>query len=152
FLLCFAATVTGTFYHYLLGWVAPYEIISLPKLFGILGGLGLLLGLFGLAAVMLRAVWERTGELALLRAVGYRVADLQKLILIENVVLLVVGVGVGLTAAVISVIPNLVLGGQIGSARLWLMLAAVVAVGLIVAVLTTRSVARVPLISALRKE
>jgi putative ABC transport system permease protein len=134
--------------------VATYQAVigAYLSTFQLLGGLGLLLGLFGLAAVMLRAVWERTGELALLRAVGYRVSDLQRMILVENVVLLVVGVGVGLTAAVISVIPNLVLGGQIGSARLWLMLAAVVAVGLIVAVVTTRSVARVPLISALRKE
>ncbi len=134
--------------------VAQYQAVigAYLSTFQLLGGLGLLLGLFGLAAVMLRAVWERTGELALLRAVGYRVADLQRLILVENVVLLSVGVGVGLTAAVISVIPNLVLGGQIGSGRLWLMLAAVVAVGLAVAGLTTRSIARVPLISALRKE
>jgi hypothetical protein len=67
-------------------------------------------------------------------------------------VLLAVGVGVGLIAAAISVIPNLVLGGEIGSVRLWLMLAAVVVAGLAVAGLTTRSVVRVPLISALRKE
>lgn len=54
FLLCFAATVTGTLYHYLLGWVAPYEIVSLPKLFGILGGLGLLVGPAGLFYLKLK--------------------------------------------------------------------------------------------------
>jgi ABC-type antimicrobial peptide transport system permease subunit len=120
--------------------------------FQLLGGLGLLLGVFGLAAVMLRAVWERSGELALLRAVGYRTAVLQHLVLIENIVLLAVGIGVGLIAAVISVIPNLVLGGQIGSVRLAVMLVAVVAVGVFVAAFSTRGVARTPLIPALRKE
>ena len=39
--------------------------------FQALGGLGLLLGTFGLAAVMFRNVLERRRELALLRAVGY---------------------------------------------------------------------------------
>ena len=36
-----------------------------------LGGLGLLLGTLGLAAVLFRNVLERKGELALLRAVGF---------------------------------------------------------------------------------
>ena len=40
--------------------------------FQALGGLGLLLGALGLAVVLLRSVWERRGELALLRALGYR--------------------------------------------------------------------------------
>src|SRR5262249_51036596 len=40
--------------------------------FQALGGLGLLLGTLGLAVVVLRSVWERRGELALLRALGFR--------------------------------------------------------------------------------
>src|SRR5262249_96015 len=40
--------------------------------FQVLGGFGLLLGASGLAVVLLRGVWERRGELALLRALGYR--------------------------------------------------------------------------------
>lgn len=120
--------------------------------FQLLGGLGLLLGVCGLGAVMLRAVWERAGELAVLRAVGYRTATLQRLVLIETVVLLLVGVGVGLLAAVVSVLPHLALGGQIGSGRLAVMLSAVVVVGLAVAGLTTWGVARIPLIPALRRE
>lgn len=120
--------------------------------FQLLGGLGLVLGVLGLAAVMLRAIWERAGELALLRAVGYQTGDLQRIVLIENVALLLVGVGVGLVAAVVSVIPNLALGGQLGSARLGVMLTAVLVVGVLVALLTTTRAARVPLIPALRKE
>lgn len=48
FLLCFAATTTGTVYHYLLDWPAPYAWTELPKLFGIPGGIGLVIGPLGL--------------------------------------------------------------------------------------------------------
>jgi citrate/tricarballylate utilization protein len=48
FMLCFAATVTATFYHYVLGRSAPYPIVSLPVALGTLGGIGLLIGPAGL--------------------------------------------------------------------------------------------------------
>src|SRR5690606_30994344 len=56
-----------------------------------LGGLGLLLGTFGLATVQLRSVLERRGELALMRAAGFRRALLARLVMIENALLLVGG-------------------------------------------------------------
>ena len=48
FLLCFAATSVATLYHYLLGWQAPYELPSLPKLLGAVGGVSLMIGTAGL--------------------------------------------------------------------------------------------------------
>jgi citrate/tricarballylate utilization protein len=48
FLLCFAATGVGTLSHYLLGWQAPYPLLSLPKLLGVTGGVSLLVGTTGL--------------------------------------------------------------------------------------------------------
>ena len=48
FVLCFAATSFGTLYHYVLGWAAPYELPSLPKLLGAVGGISLLIGTAGL--------------------------------------------------------------------------------------------------------
>jgi citrate/tricarballylate utilization protein len=48
FLLCFAATCVATLYHYAFGWRAPYPVLSLPVLLGILGGVGLLIGPAGL--------------------------------------------------------------------------------------------------------
>ena len=48
FLLCFAATSVGTLYHYLFGWVAPYDFPSLPKLLGGVGGVMLVAGTAGL--------------------------------------------------------------------------------------------------------
>ena len=43
FLLCFAATSSGTLLHYA-GYHAPYGLLSLPKLFGIPGGILLTVG------------------------------------------------------------------------------------------------------------
>jgi citrate/tricarballylate utilization protein len=44
FMLCFAATSVATLYHYLWGWEAPYDLPSLPKLLGVVGGVSLVLG------------------------------------------------------------------------------------------------------------
>jgi len=54
FLLCFAATSVATAYHYLLGWQAPYPLMSLPVLLGTAGGIGLIIGPLGLFAMKLR--------------------------------------------------------------------------------------------------
>ncbi len=48
FMLCFAATSLATVYHYAFGWHAPYDLPSLPKLLGVVGGISLLLGTAGL--------------------------------------------------------------------------------------------------------
>jgi citrate/tricarballylate utilization protein len=55
FLLCFAATSVATFYHYLVGHVAPYRWYDLPVVLGTLGGIGLIIGPVGLLA----AKWRR---------------------------------------------------------------------------------------------
>jgi citrate/tricarballylate utilization protein len=54
FMLCFAATSLATVYHYVLGWVAPYDLPSLPKVLGAVGGVSLLLGTAGLFWLNLR--------------------------------------------------------------------------------------------------
>ncbi|WP_119964168.1 tricarballylate utilization 4Fe-4S protein TcuB [Simplicispira lacusdiani] len=48
FLLCFAATSLATVYHYAFGWAAPYDLPSVPKLLGAVGGVMLMLGTAGL--------------------------------------------------------------------------------------------------------
>jgi citrate/tricarballylate utilization protein len=48
FMLCFAATSVATLYHYALGWPAPYDFTSLPKILGTVGGIALTLGTLGL--------------------------------------------------------------------------------------------------------
>ncbi len=55
FLLCFAATSSGTLMHYLLDWPAPYPIWSPPKVFGLSGGLLMTFGGIELVRLKLRA-------------------------------------------------------------------------------------------------
>jgi ABC-type antimicrobial peptide transport system permease subunit len=77
------------------------------SIFAALGGLGLLLGSVGLGVVALRNVLERRGELAVLRAVGFRARVLQWLVFSEHALLLSLGLAVGILAALVAVLPAL---------------------------------------------
>ncbi len=119
-----------------------------------LGGLGLLLGTFGLATVQLRSVLERRGELALLRATGFRRRRLAQMVMLENTALLIAGLGTGAIAALVALLPHLVL---LGGARIpWLSLAAtlgtVLVVGLLAGLIAVRKVLLAPPLPALRGE
>jgi ABC-type antimicrobial peptide transport system permease subunit len=121
--------------------------------FQALGGFGLLLGTLGLAVVLLRSVWERRGELALLRALGYRHRALGWLLLSENGFLLLLGLGAGAATALLAVAPHLVGGeGAIPWPELFGMLAVVLLVGLSVAAAALAATLRAPLVPALRRE
>jgi ABC-type antimicrobial peptide transport system permease subunit len=121
--------------------------------FQVLGGFGLLLGTLGLAVVLLRSVWERRGELALLRALGYRHRALNWLLLSENGFLLLLGLGIGTATALLAVAPHLIGGeGAIPWPELLGMLAGVLAVGLLVAAVALRATLQAPLVPALRRE
>ncbi len=121
--------------------------------FQALGGFGLLLGTLGLAVVLLRSVWERRGELALLRALGYRHRALGWLLLSENGFLLLLGLGVGAVTALLAVAPHLVGGeGGVPWPELFGMLAVVLLVGLLVAAAALAATLRAPLVPALRRE
>ncbi len=110
-----------------------------------LGGLGLLLGTIGLAVVQLRSVLERRGELALMRAVGFRRRRLASLVTLENAALLLGGLLTGTIAAAIAIAPQL-FGG--GASAPWLTLtgtlALVLAVGLTAGLLAVRATVRAP--------
>jgi ABC-type antimicrobial peptide transport system permease subunit len=121
--------------------------------FQALGGLGLLLGAAGLAVVLLRSTWERRGELALLRALGYRRSAIGWLVWAENSYLLVIGLGIGALAALASVTPVVIGGtGQVPWLRLLGLLFAVLVVGQISGVIALAMTVRAPLLAALRRE
>jgi len=121
--------------------------------FQILGGLGLLLGSAGLGVVVLRNVLERRGELGLFLAVGFRPATLHQLVLGEHAVLLCLGLGMGIAAAVVAVLPSLL---SPGTAPPWRSLAptliAVLLNGLAWTWIATRFALRGNLLESLRNE
>ena len=58
FLMCLASTVSGTIMHYGFGVEAPYSLWSVPKLFGVPGGIMLCIGTLGLAVLKTKADTE----------------------------------------------------------------------------------------------
>jgi len=118
-----------------------------------LGGLGLLLGTFGLATVMLRNVFERRGELALMRALGFRNASLTWLVLLENVFLLIWGLAAGVISALIAMAPHLLTTGadvpwEMGAE----VLSAIFVVGTAAALFAVIEALRTPVLETLRGE
>ncbi|MQA30335.1 MAG: FtsX-like permease family protein [Luteitalea sp.] len=122
--------------------------------FQTLGGLGLLLGIVGLGAVLLRNAFERRRELALLGAVGYERRHFVVMVLAENVLLLGGGLLAGAAAASLAIAPAVVdRGGRfpIGGGGA-VLLFAVLGTGLLSSVLAMRTAMRRPLLEALRSE
>jgi ABC-type antimicrobial peptide transport system permease subunit len=121
--------------------------------FQTLGGLGLLLGTFGLATVMVRNVLERRKELALLNALGLRPSGLAWLVLVETAVLLVCGLATGTVAALVAMVPHLAsTGADVPWGSLALILAIVFFVGMLAALLASIEAARTRILEALRSE
>ena len=122
--------------------------------FQTLGGLGLLLGTIGLAAVLLRNVLERRRELALLGAVGYGRGRLFTIVIAESTLLLVCGlaVGVGLRSCRRRAGRRRARRPPADRRSSWLLLAAVFATGLISSVIATRAAVHARFLEALRAE
>ena len=77
------------------------------SIFGVLGALGLLLGTGGLGVVVARNLLERRAETAVLRAMGFPLASVVRLIVIEHARLLAIGLAVGIGSALTAVYPTL---------------------------------------------
>ncbi|GIW85166.1 MAG: ABC transporter permease [Gemmataceae bacterium] len=120
--------------------------------FQVLGALGLLLGIGGQGIVILRNIWERIGEFALLRAMGYRMAHLQWLIFLEHAFLLTSGILLGIVSASLAVLPQLWTSGTIPWKNLAILLSGIVICGFAVAYWGSRSILRLPLLTALRNK
>ncbi|MGJ5819205.1 FtsX-like permease family protein [Paludibaculum fermentans] len=121
--------------------------------FQVLGVLGLLLGTAGLGVVMIRNVWERRREFAMLRAAGYEPRQLSRMILMETGAVLAAGLLAGFLSALVAVGPALA-----GEGSGWPVMAmfgallVIFAVGLGAAWVTARAAVRMPMVGSLRAE
>ena len=121
--------------------------------FEVLGGLGILLGTVGLGVVLLRNTLERRGELATLRAFGYRRSTLAWMVVAENAWLLLIGLTIGTLAGLIAVAPHLITGGiRVPWGSLAAILLAVFGVGLLSSIAAVIGSLRVPLLPALKTD
>jgi hypothetical protein len=121
--------------------------------FQVLGGLALMLGAAGLGVVVLRNVFERRGELALLQAIGVRRARLRRLVLAEHGGLLMLGLCIGVGSGLVAIVPQLLApGSEIPLRSLTFTLGGILASGLLFTWLATTWAVRGDLLAALRTE
>ena len=79
------------------------EIQLIKKMAWLTAAIALLIGLFGVMNTMVMAVNERTREIGILRAVGWRPRRVMRLVLLEAVVLSVAGALVGMLGSIVLV-------------------------------------------------
>ena len=77
------------------------------SVFQLLGGLGLILGSAGLGIIVLRNIFERRAELALMLCTGFTRKAIQRFVLIEQGNLLLTALVIGIGASLVSIIPIL---------------------------------------------
>jgi ABC-type antimicrobial peptide transport system permease subunit len=123
------------------------------SIFLVLGGLGLILGSAGLALVVMRNLLERRGELAMLRALGFRRRALLKLVFLEHWGLLLAGVISGVVCALIAIGPALHgRAGRLPVLSMGTMVAAIVLCGGIWIGIATRMCLKGAILENLRHE
>ncbi len=123
------------------------------SIFLILGSFGIILGSIGIGIVIWRNVFERRGELALFRAIGFSLKSLHTLVLSEHAVLLIAGILLGTVSASLSTLPSLLTPGtDIPYLTILFLLAIVIVNGFVWALLATFTATKGDLLPALRNE
>ena len=117
-----------------------------------LGGLGVLLGTFGLALILFRNIIERRGELATLRAFGFRRQLLSRMLFLESCFLLAVGMLIGIIAGLVAILGS---QGHLPSfpwVSLTITLLFIFSFGIIANAIAVAVALRSPLLSTLKSE
>ncbi|MCL2711103.1 MAG: hypothetical protein FWE95_09510, partial [Planctomycetaceae bacterium] len=122
-----------------------------------LGGIGLLLGIFGLAVIQSRNVLERRKELALLQAVGFTKRRTIWLLLYESFTLLAWGLGLAVVASTFALLPFLIGGVEQISPmsvlrQFVVLVGSLLAVGIVSNVAAALAVLRIPVARELAEE
>jgi putative ABC transport system permease protein len=124
-------------------------------LFGSFGALGLLLAVIGIGSVVSYSVARRTREMGLRIALGARPADVQRLVVRESLMPVVLGlvVGVGAALMVSRLVESLLFGVQPRDMATYVGVCALLASAAVVAaILPARRAARINPLVALRAE
>lgn len=117
-----------------------------------LGGLGVILGTFGLALVLFRNALERRGELATLRAFGFRRALLSRMLFLESTFLLAVGMLIGIAAGLVAPLAERGSLPAFPWVSLTITLLSIFIFGIIANAIAVAVALRSPLLATLKKE
>ena len=78
------------------------------QVFMLLGALGMLIATIGIGILLYRNLLDSQKEIAMMLALGFSKSQIFKLIFRENLVLVLLGMGIGLTSALIGILPSLI--------------------------------------------
>lgn len=118
-----------------------------------LSGLGFIIGTIGLGIILLRNVYERKQELAMLLALGYSKQQVFRIVFVENLYLLGTGFLFGLLAAFVGILPSLLSPAfNVQGSFLIILTAGIFLSGLVWIYFPLRAAMSKPLLEALRKE
>ena len=122
------------------------------SIFTAMGGLGLILGCVGLGLVVLRNVLERRRELGLMRATGFSLGRLRRMILLEHAGLMGLGMASGTAASLLAVGPSLHQQNQLPTTVLLITGAVILISGLFWILLASAAALRGDLLQSIRSE
>jgi putative ABC transport system permease protein len=124
-------------------------------IFGVFGGVALLMAAMGIYGVTSYSVAQRTQEIGIRMALGARVSDVLKLVLKNGMALAFIGAAIGLAGAfaVTRVMANLLFGVTSTDATTFTAVSALlIAVAFVACLIPARRAARVDPLVALRNE
>jgi putative ABC transport system permease protein len=122
------------------------------SVFSILGGLGLILGVIGLGFILLRNFSQRKREFGLLMTTGFSLKEIKKMILRDQVRILLMGVFVGLVSALVATMTSILSGTEIPWMTILVMICLILITGISALTISLRPVSSRALISSIRKE
>ncbi len=118
-----------------------------------LSGLGFIIGTIGLGIVLLRNIYERRRELALMLALGFSKKQVFRIVFIENIFLLATGFFTGLLAALVGILPSLISPSfKVQGGFLILLTSVILISGLLWIYFPLKSALNKPLLPAMRNE
>ncbi|MBN2863437.1 MAG: hypothetical protein JXN62_09770, partial [Bacteroidales bacterium] len=121
-------------------------------IFTLFGALGMILGVAGLAFILIRNFNQRRSEFALMMATGYSPRQIRSFVLKDHILLLVWGTITGTLAGLAATIPSLAGGSEMPWKILTAMVLAIIITGLSALYLSVRTVKSSSLLALLRKE
>jgi ABC-type antimicrobial peptide transport system permease subunit len=78
------------------------------SVFMILGGLALIIGTIGIGIILYRNMIDRKHEIAMLMALGFSKHIIFRLLFIENLFLIIIGIAIGLISSFIGILPSFI--------------------------------------------
>jgi len=122
------------------------------SVFGVFGALGMIIGIIGLGFVLLRNYNQRKREFAVMLATGFSFKIIRRIIISEQILILLAGVFSGVFSAIVATLPTIKRSHDIQWLLPLVMVFMIAATGLVTLFISVRTISQDTLIDSLKKE